>query len=182
MRSSGFEAVSSLTAWLVLSAGTTSAFYLFLEALSFLNCWGELCNIFFFFLPSLKLYKCFMDWEASNLKLGWGEWAVEGGGERNFLSRQFTKSSTPAPQKKKKIIAVDSSRRFLDVAPYCKVTAWQNMSNTRPHNKIKHASNSQHTAARGPRDVQMWKTYESNKSGYLSFRQPCHRLAKAQND
>lgn len=125
MRSSGFEAVSSLTDSMTRLVSRDHLSLLFVsggpQLLKLLR--GIMQHFFFFFQPSLKLYKCFIDWEASNLKLGWGEWAVEGGEERNFLSRQFTKSSTPRPSEKKKIIAVDSSRRFLDVAPYCKVTA-----------------------------------------------------------
>lgn len=65
--------------------------FIYLKTLGLCNCSGELCNTLLFSL-SLKLHKCFIDWEASNLTL-WGVWAASGGKEGN--SCRSSASSIP---------------------------------------------------------------------------------------
>lgn len=105
--------------------------------------------------------------------MGCARWRIE-----KFLSRQFTKSSNPLPHLSHPHTDTHKNcHRQLQTTFGCCTTLQSNHMTK----YVKHSSaqqnqacpKSQHNAERSLRDVLMWKTYESNKSGYLSFRQPC---------
>lgn len=111
------------------------------------------------------------------MKLGRGEWAAQGGEERNFCQGNSQKVHPPTEK--------NNCRRQLEtIFGCCTILQSNHMTKYVKHSSTKSSMPQTHNTTLGgrPRDVQMWKTYESNKSGYLSFRQPCHRLAKAQNN